>query len=61
MHIYMYIHAEPSASLYTRAIGVTAGVLHSVFKKKNRPRDIQIHEVGTTKLHFSMGWDEHTD
>ena len=37
MDIYcgMYVHTtDPSASLYTRAIGVTAGVLHSVFQKK---------------------------
>ena len=34
IYVNMYAYTEPSASLYTRAIGVTAGVLHSVFQKK---------------------------
>jgi hypothetical protein len=29
MHMYMHIQAEPSVTLYTRAIRVTAGVLHT--------------------------------
>jgi hypothetical protein len=61
MHMYMHIQAERSATLYTRAIRVTAGVLHSVSKTNNRPSSIQIHEPRTTTPHFCVGCDGHTD